>query len=409
MAELHFTLNQEEILQVFSENRSEGFRALFEAAVNSVLKAESAEQLKAERYERSGDREDYRNGVRERTLKTRIGAITLQVPRHRNVPFKTLVFDNYGRSESALIATMAEMVVNGVSTRKISTVMETLCETSFSKSTVSEVCKDLDEDVKAYRERPIEGVYPFLMVDATYFKVRENHRIVSKALMIALATNDEGRREIIGFGLYDKESKENWADFLESLKGRGLKSVEMVTSDAHEGIQYAVGKVFPKAPWQRCQTHFSRNVMDAAPKQYAKAIHASLLDMYNSATVEEARKVRDEIIEEYRDVAEKAIKILDDGFESTMTVMAIPKSMRRFFRTSNHLERLNLELKRRSKVVNVFPNSDSALRLMGSVLIEQNEKLTGKVNFSKEDAAKLPACKEALAFIAEEQQKLLAA
>ncbi len=186
MAQLNITLNQEEILLLLSENREETFRKLLESSLNSILQAESKEQLGAERYERSSERRDSRNGVRERPLTTRIGRIILQVPRHRNQPFKTLIFDNYSRSEAALIAAMAEMVVNGISSRKVSTVMETLCGTGFSKSTVSEVCKDLDKDVQAFRNRPLTQEYPFVMTDATYFKVRENHRITSKALMIAI-------------------------------------------------------------------------------------------------------------------------------------------------------------------------------------------------------------------------------
>ena len=184
MAQLNITLNQEEILQLLSENRDQAFRDILTACLNNILKAESAAQLGAEPYERTEERTDSRNGTRERPLTTRIGKIVLTVPRHRDKPFKTLVFDNYTRSEAALIASMAEMVVMGVSTRKVSDVMETLCGKSFSKSTVSEVCKTLDEDVKAFKERTLTKEYPFLMVDATYFKVRDNHRVTSKALMI---------------------------------------------------------------------------------------------------------------------------------------------------------------------------------------------------------------------------------
>ena len=178
------------------DDQGEAFKKILEASLNKILQSESAEQLKAEPYERSGERTDSRNGSRERALNTRVGTITLRVPRHRNVPFKTLLFDNYSRSEAALVASMAEMVVNGVSTRKVSKVMETLCGTSFSKSAVSDVCKDLDKTVKEFRNRPLAGDYPFLTVDATYFKVRENSRVISKAFMIAYGTNAEGHREI---------------------------------------------------------------------------------------------------------------------------------------------------------------------------------------------------------------------
>ena len=181
MAQINITLNQEEIQRLLTENRDEAFKKLLENAVNSVLKAESTQQLHAEPYERTEERTDSRNGFRDRPFTTRIGRITLHVPRHRKVPFKTMIFDNYSRSEAALIAGMAEMVVNGVSTRRVSKVVETLCGTSFSKSTVSELCKDLSKSVEAFRNRPLEGKYIFLSVDATYFKVREDHRIISKA------------------------------------------------------------------------------------------------------------------------------------------------------------------------------------------------------------------------------------
>ena len=290
MAQLNITLNQDEILQLLSDNREDVFKKLLTESLNAILKAESTEQLGAERYERSEERTDSRNGSRERKLNTRLGTITLSVPRHRDKPFKTMIFDNYSRSEAALVASMAEMVVNGVSTRKISKVMETLCGTSYSKSTVSEVCKELDILVDGFKNCPLEGIYPFLYVDATYFKVRENHRIISKALMIAMAITDEGKREIIGFDVYDKESKETWKAFISSLKSRGLTGVKLVTSDAHNGIIYALSKTFPDVPWQRCQTHFSRNVIEYAPKKYQKGIHAGLLDMYHSKTISEARK-----------------------------------------------------------------------------------------------------------------------
>ena len=229
MAQLNITLNQEEILQLLSTDHDQAFRELLKNSLNSILMAESTAQLKADPYERSEERTDSRNGTRERDLKTRIGKITLTVPRHRNVPFKTLVFENYSRSEAALIASMAEMVVNGVATRKVGLIMETLCGTSYSRSAVSDVCKDLDKKVKEFRERPLTGNYPFLTVDATYFKVRVNHRIISRAFMIAYGTNQEGHREILGFGVYDNESKSTWNSFLQSLKDRGLKGLLMIT------------------------------------------------------------------------------------------------------------------------------------------------------------------------------------
>ena len=412
MAQLNITLNQEEIQALLLEDQGEAFKKILQTSLNKILQTESTEQLKAEPYERSEERTDSRNGSRDRGLNTRVGRITLQVPRHRNVPFKTLVFDNYSRSEAALVAGMAEMVVNGVSTRKVARVMETLCGTSFSKSAVSDVCKDLDKAVKEFRNRPLEGDYPFLTVDATYFKVRENSRVISKAFMIAYGTNTEGHREILGFGVYENESSATWTDFLLGLKKRGLTGLLMITSDAHDGILSAIGKVFPTVPWQRCQFHFSRNITDKAPKKYQAGLRTELQEMFNCKTLAEARKIRDRIINDYRDVAESAVVCLDEGFESAMTVMFLPAWLRRFYRTSNQIERLNKELKRRSKVIGVFPNEDSVLRLMGSVLIERHDAIqAGRAVFSKESLASLmnsdvPA---KLIVIAEEQRHLRAA
>ena len=394
MAQLNITLNQEEILQLLSKDHDQAFRELLRKSLNSILMAESTAQLKAEPYERSEERTDSRNGTRERDLKTRIGKITLTVPRHRNIPFKTLVFDNYSRSEAALIASMAEMVVSGVATRKVSNIMETLCGTTFSKSSVSEVCKDLIEKVNEFKDRPLTGKYPFLTVDATYFKVRDKHRIVSKAFMIAYGTNQEGHREILGFEVYDNESKGTWNSFLQKLKKRGIQGLLMITSDAHEGIQDAM------------------NISGKSPKKYQAGIRAELQEMWNCDTIEAARKKRDSIIADYRDVAESAMSCLDEGFESAMTVMALPKNLRRYFRTSNHIERLNKELKRRSSIIGIFPNEESLIRLMGSVLLERNDAVIAKkaifspANYTLMSNSKTVA---ELKKLAEEQQKLRAA
>ena len=412
MAQLNITLNQDEILQLLLVDREEAFRKLLQRTLNDILKVESQEQLQAAPYERSDSRLDSRNGLRDRELKTRIGRITLAVPRHRNVPFKTLIFDNYSRSEAALVTAMAEMVVNGVSTRKVSRVIESLCGTSVSKSSVSEICKNLDKEVESFRNRPLEGRYPFLTVDATHFKVRENNRVISKALMIAYGTNKQGHREILGFAAYRNESKDTWQDFLKSLKKRGLKGVIMITSDGHEGIIHAISEVFPTVPWQRCQFHFSRNVVDKTPKKYQTGIRAELQEMFACNTLKEARNKKDQIIQEYQDVAETAMSCLDEGFESAMTAMILPLGMQRFFRTSNAVERLNKELKRRSQVIGIFPNEESLIRLMGSVLIEQNSlSQSGKVIFKKEsyEALLTSDVQEKLLVIAKEQATMLAA
>lgn len=412
MAQIHITLNQEEILQLLLNDRGEAFKQLFQKSLNEILKAESAEQLQADPYERNDNRTDFRNGFRERNFNTRLGVLTLDVPRHRNVPFKTALFDNYSRSETALLACMMEMVVLGVSTRKVSDVVEQICGKFFSKSTVSEICRTLDDAVLEFRQRPLTKKYPFVILDATYFKVRENHRIVSKALMIAYGTNEYGEREIINFGVYNNESKETWKDFLNMLKKQGLRDVLMFVSDAHEGIRSAIAAVYPDVPWQRCQFHFAKNIADKVPKKYQAGIRYELQTMFRCKTVEEARRVRDEIINEYGDIAESAMRTLDEGFESSMTVMTLPEHLRKYYRTSNHIERFNRELKRRSRVIGVFPNAESLVRIIGSNLIELNENLCLKKKifkgsiYEKLYGLDVPV---KLLEIAHEQLKLLAA
>ena len=413
MAQLNITLNQDEILQLLSNDRDAAFAELLKDTLNCILKAESTEQLKAEPYERTDQRTAKRNGYRDRPFTTRIGTLILRVPKHRDgEPFKTYIFDNYSRSESALIITMAEMVVNGVSTRKVSKVMETLCGKRFSTSTVSEACKELDEIVKEFRDRQLTLEYPFLTVDATYFKVRENHRVISKAFMIGYATNNEGHREIIGFNIYHKESKATWNDFLKGLKARGLKGVRMITSDAHEGVIDAIRKQFPNVPWQRCQFHFSRNITQKTPAKYQKGLAVELQEMFNCKTIEEARDRRDAIIEDYKDVSEKAMECLDEGFEDAMTVIVLPRFLHKYYRTSNQIERLNKELKRRSKVIGVFPNEESLIRLMGAVLLERHEALSSvRCIFNSKTYQNLfsPELSAKLIKIADEQSRLLVA
>ena len=377
MAQVNITLSNEEVLQVLSGNRDEAFKLLVKRILDAIMLAESEEQLGAAKHERTADRQDYRNGVRDRDLNTRIGTLTLSVPRHRNQPFHTMVFENYQRSEASLIATMVQMVIAGVSTRKVSGVIETLCGTSFSKSTVSALCAKLDEEVTAFRTRSLNMCEaPFLMVDATYFKARENHKIVSKAFLVALAINADGRREIVGFDVHDAEDTYSWGTFFDDLKARGLSGVQMVISDARKEIRKAIAKTYPVAAWQRCQVHFTRNILEKTPTRFKEGLKTELHNMFNARTIEEARAIRDEIIKDYASVAPKAVDILDQGFEDAMTVMALPDGIRVKLRTSNWIERLNREFKRRSDVIQIFPNAASILRLMGTLAIEYNDQIS---------------------------------
>ena len=379
MTQVNITLSHEEVLQVLSGDRDDAFKLLVTRILNAVMLAESEEQLGASMHERTEDRQDYRNGTRERILNTRIGTLTREVPRHRNQPFHTMVFENYQRSEASLIATMVQMVIAGVSTRKVSKVVETLCGTSFSKSMVSELCKKLDAEISAFRTRPLNmNDAPFLMVDATYFKARENHRIVSKAFLVALAITSDGAREVVGFDVFDAEDNYSWQTFFKELKSRGLDGVHMVISDAHKSILRAITKTYSDAAWQRCQVHFMRNILDETPTRFKEGLKVELRRMFNASTIDEARSIRDEIISDYSSVAAKAVDILDKGFEDSMTVMHLPERLRVKLRSSNWIERLNREFKRRSDVIQIFPNAASVLRLMGAIAIEYNDQMSMK-------------------------------
>lgn len=393
MAQVNLTLTHEEVLQVLTGDREKAIKFLLERILNEIMKAESEEQLGAARHERTEERQDYRNGTRERVLNTRIGTLTLEVPRHRNEPFHTMVFENYQRSEAALIATMVQMVVMGVSSRKVEKVVETLCGTSFSKSTVSELCKKLDKEIESFKNRPLDfQEAPFLMLDATYFKAREDHRVKSKAFLVALAFKPDGGREVVGFDVFDAEENYSWKTFLSGLKVRGLKDVRMVISDSHKSIRKSVAEVYPEAAWQRCQAHFQRNILDITPNKYKEALSLELRKMFNASSIDEARRVKEAIVTEYEDVAEKAVEILETGFEESMTARCLPEHLHVKLRTTNLLERLNRELKRRSDVIQVFPNPESILRLMGAVTIEiSNSYATGNRLYAEKNFDKLCA------------------
>ncbi len=375
MAQVNLTLSEQEVLQVITGNRDEALKFLLERILNELMRAESQEQLGASMSERTDSRTDYRNGTRERDLNTRIGKITLKVPRHRNEPFHTMVFDNYSRSEASLIAAMVQMVIAGVSTRKVEKVVQTLCGTSFSKSTVSKLCQKLDQEIYAFKNRSLDHMTaPFLMVDATYFKVRENHHIVSKAFLVALAIKNDGTREVIDFAVHDAEDTYAWKTFLNSIKSRGLDTVRLIISDAHRAIRTASAEVYSNAAWQRCQVHLMRNILDATPNKYKEGVKLELRGMFNAKDIRTARMIKNELVKEYSDVAERAMQILEEGFEDAMTIMCLPEYIRIVLRSTNILERLNRELKRRSDVVQIFPNTDSLLRLMGAVTMEYGDE-----------------------------------
>ena len=384
MAQFNITITEEELHELFLGNsRDEAVAKLLEKIFNEVLLCQSEEQLRAKPYERTDKRTGYRNGFYVRGLTTRVGTLDLHVPRHRDgEKFSTELFRRYQRSEQALLLAMMEMVVNGVSTRKVENITEELCCKKFSKSTVSALCKKLDPIVHDFRTRPLQSHYPFIVVDAMYIKVREDNRVRSKGLLIAIGINEEGYREIIGFQVANTESESSWGEFFSSLKERGLKDVDLVTSDDHKGLVKAVRKHFQGATWQRCQTHFTKNMLDHTPKALQPEIKEELRKLYEAIDHDSARKVKDQIIDKYETKAPKAVTLLDEAFDDITAVLILPLKYRKRLRTTNSVERLNQEVRRRERVIRIFPNEASVIRLMGALLMEQHEKWqTGRKYF----------------------------
>ncbi len=373
MAQLNITLDSDTVKGLFLGHAPDALVPLLETILNQVLEALATETIGAQKYERTEERKAYRNGSRERSLKTRIGTITLDVPRLRSGEFSHELFERYQRAEQALVLTMMEMVLQGVSTRKVTKITEELCGTSFSKSTVSQLCKGLDEAVQAFRNRPLEKRYPFVMVDAMYVKVRELGRVRNKALLIAMGVNEEGYREVLGFTLWDSETHLGWKTFFEDLKKRGIGQVDYVISDAHTGLVKALQEVFVEAAWQRCQVHFMRNIMEVCPSKVKPQLLEDLRDLWSSKDPELARERFQEILVTYEALAPKSMEVLEAGFDDAIAVLHLPTKYRRRLRSTNSLERLNQEIRRRERVIRIFPSGESAIRLMGALLAQQSE------------------------------------
>jgi len=261
-----------------------------------------------------------------------------------------------------LILALMEMVINGVSTRKVAKITEELCGTEFSKSTVSELCKRLDPLVKEWNERPLKEAYPFVMVDAMVLKVRKGGQVRPQSALIAIGVNMRGYREVLGFWIGDSETYGSWNDFLAWLKGRGLRGVDLVVSDQHGGMVKAVETQFQEVMWQRCQTHFTRNILDACPKQLQSQLHSQLRVIWEAPDVETARQM-----------LQRVIDILEQGFDDAVAVLNLPERYRKRLRTTNGIERLNEEVRRRERVIRIFPNVESAKRLLGALLMEKDE------------------------------------
>jgi putative transposase len=375
MTQYQLTLDNEMVQRLFGE--SEQLRQLLEAVVNQVLEAQVGEHLQAEPYERTEERRGYRNGYKPRQLTTRVGALQLRVPQVRDGSFSPELFARYQRSEQARVCTLMEMVVNGVSTRKVAQITEELCGKAFSKSTVSELCQGLDPLVSAWNERSLaERRYPFVLVDALVLKIREGGRVRARSALLAIGVNEAGYREMLGLQLGDSESERSWMEYFIWLKGRGLSGVDVVVSDSHGGLVNAVRLQFQGATWQRCQTHLSANVSDATPKTLHDAVHRRVRAIYEAPDVETARLLLDKFSADFAQRAPVAVATLERGFDDATAILALPEPYRRRLRTTNAVERLNEEIRRRERVIRIFPNRESATRLLGALLMEQDEAWT---------------------------------
>jgi putative transposase len=376
MAQYQITVDSEILHHLFlKDSKDDGVAKLLESVLNQILKAQVTEQLEAEPYERTEERKGYRNGFYPHRMTTRVGTITLRVPRIRGGKFSTELFARYQRSEQALVLALMEMVVNGVSTRKVARITEELCGTEFSRSTVSELCKRLDPVVSAWNARPLQDErYPFVIVDAMVLKVREEGRVRARGVLIAIGVNEKGYREVLGLMLGDSESEASWSEFFSWLKTRGLRGVDLVVSDHHAGLVRAIRQHFQGVTWQRCQTHTLRNVLDATPRAWREEVHARVRACLEAPDPETARLLLNRVLEDFESKAPKAMAILGAAFEDATAVLALPEKYRKRLRTTNSLERLNEEVRRRDRVIRIFPNRASAVRLLGALLMEIDEK-----------------------------------
>ncbi len=376
MTQVHFTLKQTEIQKMLEDSvKDELSLNILTTVFNNLMEQQRDEYIGAGVYERGEGRISHRNGYYEREYTTRVGTLTLRVPRTRDGNFSPDIFERYQRNEKALIASMLEMYISGVSTRKVSQIVEELCGKKVSKSFVSNLTQELDEIVKIWQYSSLAGsTYPYIMVDVMYIKVREDHRVVSKSCHVAIGFSDEGNREVLGFLIQDGESEETWVNFFNYLKARELSAVELVISDAHAGLVKAIKQCFTGSSWQRCQVHFMRNILSQVPKKGSQGFWEQVKALFRLNHVDEARVEKKILMDRFAEDKRyaKACEILDEGFEDAFQYAVVGKCQSRI-RSTNLLERLNQELRRREKVIRIFPNIDSATRLLGSVLMDIHE------------------------------------
>ena len=344
-----------------------------QALLQAALEAEMSEAIGAEKGERTETRLTYRSGYYPRSWVTRVGRLELRVPQDRAGRFSTELFQRYQRSEKALVGALTEMYVQGVSTRKVKAVTETLCGHSFSASAISSINKSLDETLRGFAERRLTEAYPYLILDARYERVREAGVIVSQAVLIAVAVDCDGQRQIIGVELANRESHSSWREFLAGLKGRGLFGVGFVVSDNHPGLKQAIREVLPGAAWQRCYVHFLRNALDHLPRKLADDCLQELRWIYDRRELAEARRDIAAWLAKWQAKHSKLCDWVEENIEETLTYYRLPLAHHKHMKSTNMLERFNQELKRRTHVVRIFPNTESCLRLVRALAVETHE------------------------------------
>lgn len=361
------------------------FRELLRGTIQEVLEAEMEEAVGASKWERTDGRVGYRSGYRGRTLVTRVGKLELRVPQDRAGRFSTELFERYQRSEKAFVSALAEMYIQGVSTRKVKAITEELCGHTVSASTVSMINQKLDEDLERFARRPLEEPYPYVVLDARYEKIREDSVIRSRAVLVAIGINWDGRRCVLGVELANRESASSWKDFLLDLKQRGLHGVELVVSDDHPGLRRATVEVVPEAAWQRCYVHFLRNALDHLRRRGDDDCLQELRWIYDRRTIDEARRDLAAWLGKWQRTYPKLCDWVEANIEETLTFYRLPLSHHKHMKSTNMLERQNEEIKRRTRVVRIFPNAASCLRLVRALAVEMHENWIEAIRYINMD------------------------
>jgi transposase-like protein len=351
----------------------DGLREIVRAVMQEMLEAEMTDALQAEKGERTATRLGYRSGYYTRTLVTRVGKLELRVPQDRDGRFSTELFERYQRSEQALVATLAEMYVQGVSTRKVKAITEELCGHSFSASAISAINKRLDDSLGQFASCRLEEPFPYLILDARYEKVREGGIVSSQAVLIAVGIDWDGRRQILGVEMANRESQSSWRTFLLGLRERGLSGVELVVADDHAGLRAAIREVLSEAVYQRCYVHFLRNALDHLPRKADDDCLQELRWLYDRRSVEEARRDLAAWIAKWEGRYPRLVAWAEETIEETLTFYRLPRQHHKHLKSTNMLERLNEEIRRRTYVVRIFPNAASCCRLVRALAVETHE------------------------------------